>query len=175
MPAEPAASTRRGWSANQEQAQKEGGIHMRTGRYNEMMQGLIQTAIEKQCVFGSEDAKEHVERIGGMIEDLQEFWNSDGSLTCADWVGKLKEEMMKFEGEERKPILLCREHGHIYPITEIKEINTTRLSIRSRYNPELEYYLLRIPEGANVKPEAVIQNIIDYPEFLEDSTWVEKL
>lgn len=68
---------------------------MRIGRYNEMMQGLIQTAIEKQCVLGN-DANEDIARIREIMEDLQMFWNSDESLTFADWVGKLDSELAKY-------------------------------------------------------------------------------
>ncbi|MFA5432286.1 MAG: hypothetical protein WC319_05370 [Candidatus Paceibacterota bacterium] len=65
---------------------------MRVDRYNEMMIGLIQTAIEKQCVLG-DDAKEDIEKIKEIMEDLQMFWNSDELLTFSDWVKKLETEL----------------------------------------------------------------------------------
>ena len=54
-----------------------------------MMEGLIATAVEKICVLGWEDAKEDVERIIDMIEDLEMFWDSDGTLTETDWMAEL--------------------------------------------------------------------------------------
>lgn len=74
---------------------------MNARRYNEMMAGLIQTAIEKQCVLGSEDAAESIQAIRLMIEDLQFFWNSEETLTNADWLERLDQEMGRFEKEER--------------------------------------------------------------------------
>lgn len=68
---------------------------MNARRYNEMMMGLIQTAIEKQCVLGSEDAAGSIEAIRLMIEDLQFFWNSS-----VDWLKRLDKEMARFEEEE---------------------------------------------------------------------------
>ena len=54
-----------------------------------MMEGLIATAVEKICVLGWEDAKEDVERIIDMIEDLEMFWDSDGRLTETDWMAEI--------------------------------------------------------------------------------------
>ena len=54
-----------------------------------MMEGLRATAVEKICVLGWEDAKEDVERIIDMIEDLEMFWDSDGRLTETDWMAEI--------------------------------------------------------------------------------------
>jgi hypothetical protein len=51
-----------------------------------MMEGLISTAVEKIRVLGWEDAKEDVQKIVEMVEDLEMFWDWDGELTEADWV-----------------------------------------------------------------------------------------
>jgi uncharacterized protein YukE len=67
---------------------------MRASRYNEMMIGLIQTAIEKQCVLGG-DANNDIDKIREVMVDLQMFWNSDGSLTYSDWVKRLDKELEK--------------------------------------------------------------------------------
>ena len=67
---------------------------MKASRYNEMMIGLIQTAIEKQCVLG-DDAKKDIDKIREVMDDLQMFWNSDESLTYSDWIKRLDKEMGK--------------------------------------------------------------------------------
>ena len=67
---------------------------MKASTYNEMMIGLIQTAIEKQCVLG-DDAQEDIDKIREIIEDLQMFWNSDESLTYSDWIERLDKELGK--------------------------------------------------------------------------------
>ena len=54
-----------------------------------MMEGLRATAVEKICVLGWEDAKEDVEKIIDMIEDLEMFWDSDGRLTETDWMAEI--------------------------------------------------------------------------------------
>lgn len=54
-----------------------------------MMKGLIATVVEKICVLGWEDAKEDVEKIIDMIEDLEMFWDSDGTLTETDWMAEI--------------------------------------------------------------------------------------
>jgi hypothetical protein len=54
-----------------------------------MMEGLIATAVEKICVLGWEDAKEGVEKLVDLVEDLEMFWDSDGNLTEIDWLGKI--------------------------------------------------------------------------------------
>jgi ATP-dependent Zn protease len=50
-----------------------------------MMEGLIATAVEKINVLGWEEAKEDVEKIVDMVEDLEMFWDPDGKLTKTDW------------------------------------------------------------------------------------------
>jgi hypothetical protein len=40
-------------------------------------------------VLGWEDAKEDVEKIIDMVEDLELFWDSDGDLTGTDWVAEI--------------------------------------------------------------------------------------
>ena len=54
-----------------------------------MMEGLISTAVEKINVLGWEDAKEDVQKIVEMVDDLEMFWDSDGELTGIDWVAKI--------------------------------------------------------------------------------------
>jgi len=54
-----------------------------------MMEGLITTAVEKICVLGWEDAKEDVEKLVDLVEDLEMFWDSDGRLTETDWVAEI--------------------------------------------------------------------------------------
>ena len=62
---------------------------MTSAQLKMMMEGLIATAVEKICVLGWEDAKEDVERIIDMIEDLEMFWDSDGRLTETDWMAEI--------------------------------------------------------------------------------------
>ena len=66
---------------------------MERGTYNTMMQGLLSTAIEKQNVLG-EDATSCIEAIRNMMDDLQDFWNSDEELTRFDWVREV-EKLLK--------------------------------------------------------------------------------
>ena len=47
--------------------------------YQNMMQGLIATIKEKICVHGYEDAEREINSILTLIEDLETFWNNDGS------------------------------------------------------------------------------------------------
>ena len=54
-----------------------------------MMEGLIATAVEKIRVLGWEDAKEDVQKLTDVVEDLEMFWDSDGELTGIDWVAKI--------------------------------------------------------------------------------------
>ncbi len=54
-----------------------------------MMEGLISTAVEKINVLGWEDAKEDVQKIVEMVDDLESLWDSDGELTGIDWVAKI--------------------------------------------------------------------------------------
>lgn len=56
-----------------------------------MMEGLLMTAVEKICVLGFEDAKEDVGKIVNMVEELEAFWNSSGSLTERDWMEEISE------------------------------------------------------------------------------------
>ena len=56
-----------------------------------MMEGLLMTAVEKICVLGFEDAKEDVGKIVDMVEELEAFWNSSGSLTERDWMEEISE------------------------------------------------------------------------------------
>ena len=51
-----------------------------------MMEGLITTAVEKISVLGWEDAKEDVQKIVEMVDDLERFWDWNGELTKTDWV-----------------------------------------------------------------------------------------
>lgn len=55
-----------------------------------MMEGLIATAVEKINVLGWEEAKEDVEKIIDMIEDLEMFWDPDGKLTKTDWTFEIQ-------------------------------------------------------------------------------------
>lgn len=54
-----------------------------------MMEGLVSTAVEKICVLGFEEAREDIERIINMIEELEAFWNSSGELTETDWMDEI--------------------------------------------------------------------------------------
>jgi len=54
-----------------------------------MMEGLIATAVEKICVLGWEDAKEDVEKLVDLVEELEMFWDSDGHLTETDLVAEI--------------------------------------------------------------------------------------
>ncbi len=54
-----------------------------------MMEGLITTVVEKICVLGWEDAKEDVEKLVDLVEDLEMFWDCDGHLTETDWVAEI--------------------------------------------------------------------------------------
>ena len=54
-----------------------------------MMEGLITTAVEKINVQGWEDAKEDVQKLIDVVDDLEMFWDSDGELTGIDWVAKI--------------------------------------------------------------------------------------
>ena len=58
-----------------------------------MMEGLITTVVEKICVLGWEDAKEDVEKIVDLVEELEMFWDSDGRLTETDWVAEILMEI----------------------------------------------------------------------------------
>lgn len=73
---------------------------MNARRYNDMMIGLIETAKEKVCVLGNEDAEPYVAKTREMMEDLQCFWNADEQLTKGDWTEVLDEELEKVCKEE---------------------------------------------------------------------------
>ena len=64
---------------------------MKRLQFKLMMEGLIMTAVEKIYVLGFEDAKEEVEKIIEMVEELDEFWNSTGDLTEIDWLEEITE------------------------------------------------------------------------------------
>ena len=54
--------------------------------YTEMMEGLISTAIEYSCV-GLDD---EVDKIGILVKDLQQFWNSEEKLSTWDYVNSFE-------------------------------------------------------------------------------------
>jgi len=64
--------------------------------YEIMLQGLIETALEKMCVLGKEEARGDVLRILRMIRDLETFWNSDRDLSQTDFSLKARETLGKF-------------------------------------------------------------------------------
>ena len=64
-----------------------------------MMEGLIETAVEKINVLGWEDAKEDVQKIVEMVEDLEMFWDWDGELTETDWVAEMLAAIENAGGE----------------------------------------------------------------------------
>jgi len=64
-----------------------------------MMEGLIETAVEKINVLGWEDAKEDVQKLTDVVEDLEMFWDSDGELTRTDWVAAMLAAIENAGGE----------------------------------------------------------------------------
>lgn len=64
-----------------------------------MMEGLIATAVEKISVLGWEDAKEDVQKLTDVVEDLEMFWDSDGELTETDWVAAMLAAIENAGGE----------------------------------------------------------------------------
>ena len=48
--------------------------------YQAMIQGLKATIIEREVVLGEADAKEGVLAILDLLEDLDQFWNSEEDL-----------------------------------------------------------------------------------------------
>lgn len=69
-----------------------------------MMEGLIATAVEKISVLGWEDAKEDVQKLTDVVEDLEVFWDevfwdSDGELTETDWVAAMLSAIENAGGE----------------------------------------------------------------------------
>ncbi len=67
-----------------------------------MMEGLIATAVEKISVLGWEDAKEDVQKLTDVAEDLEMFWDSDGELTRTDWVAAMLAAIENAGGEVAK-------------------------------------------------------------------------
>jgi hypothetical protein len=72
---------------------------MNKHRYAHMIIGLIDTAKEKICVLGAEDAQKDTGKIREMIEDLECFWNSDGRLGTSNWIKFFDEELQKMKEE----------------------------------------------------------------------------
>jgi len=64
-----------------------------------MMEGLIATAVEKIRVLGWEDAKEDVQKLTDVVEDLEMFWDWDGELTRTDWVAAMLDAIEYAGGE----------------------------------------------------------------------------
>lgn len=64
-----------------------------------MMEGLIATAVEKIRVLGWEDAKEDVQKLTDVVENLEMFWDSDGELTATDWVAAMLAAIENAGGE----------------------------------------------------------------------------
>ena len=64
-----------------------------------MMEGLIATAVEKIRVLGWEDAKEDVQKLTDVVEDLEMFWDWDGELTRTDWVAAMLAAIENAGGE----------------------------------------------------------------------------
>lgn len=75
---------------------------MNKHRYAHMIIGLIDTAKEKICVFGAEDAQKDIDRIRETIEDLECFWNSDGQLSTSNWTKFLDEQLQNNRPEEER-------------------------------------------------------------------------
>ena len=67
--------------------------------YQKMMQGLMDTAEEKVCVAGFEDAQDDLDKIGDMIEDLEMFWNSSQKFDEICWSGVFETNLLKWEAE----------------------------------------------------------------------------
>jgi hypothetical protein len=59
------------------------------------MDGLIATAIEKINVLGWEEAREDVEKLVDIVEDLEMFWTPNGELTENDWVFEIRSAIEK--------------------------------------------------------------------------------
>ena len=70
---------------------------MNKEQFETMLDGLIATTIEKTCVLGKEDSQDDVSKITEMIEDLEDFWNSDGELSDTDFSLKARETLSKFK------------------------------------------------------------------------------
>ena len=63
--------------------------------YNLMMEGLVNTAIEKIQVLGREEAEEDIAAITKMVYDLECFWNMEGDLSDIDWSEELATAIKK--------------------------------------------------------------------------------
>ena len=64
-----------------------------------MMEGLITTAVEKISVLGWEDAKEDVQKLIDVVENLEMFWDWDGEVTKTDWVAAMLAAIENAGGE----------------------------------------------------------------------------
>jgi len=69
--------------------------------YQAMIQGLKATIIEKEVVLGESNAKEAVLNILDLLEDLDQFWNSEEDLDPNARVleGFIKETRKKYSSE----------------------------------------------------------------------------
>lgn len=63
--------------------------------YNLMMEGLVNTAIEKISALGREEAEEDLAAITKMVHDLECFWNAEGDLTGINWSEELATAIKK--------------------------------------------------------------------------------
>lgn len=70
-------------------------LTLRKEAFEIMLQGLIDTAVEKMCVLGKKEAKGDVLRILRMIRDLETFWNSDCELSEIDFSLKARATLSK--------------------------------------------------------------------------------
>ena len=68
---------------------------MKKERYNQMMEGLIETAVEKVLVLGPEEANREVEALRATIEELEQFWNGDQQITNQDWLEEFYKKVDK--------------------------------------------------------------------------------
>ena len=72
---------------------------MNKKQYEQMMDGLVKTAIEKVISMGKEDSDEDIERVKEVIKDFELFWNGDGELSDYDWENEIKQNLKKLNGE----------------------------------------------------------------------------
>ncbi len=63
--------------------------------YNNMMQGLVSSAVEKINVLGYEDANKYISRIRFIVDDLEMFWNSNKDYCKTSWSEVLETEINK--------------------------------------------------------------------------------
>lgn len=68
-------------------------------KMNMMMKGLINTAKKKINVLGWEEARKDVERLIDVVEDLEMFWDPDGTLTETDWIAEILKEVENAGGK----------------------------------------------------------------------------